>query len=74
MNERQARTVRNFLETLLYVRLLNCWVEPSDEIVSDGWVVGVNFNNDEGFYIRTIAEMQAPEFWEKLLTVSKNPV
>lgn len=74
MNERQARTVRNFLETLLYARLLNCWVEPSDEIVSDGWVVGVNFNNDEGFYIRTIAEMQSPDFWEKLLTVSKNPV
>lgn len=74
MNERQARTVRNFLETLLYARLLNCWVEPSDEIVSDGWVVGVNFNNDEGFYIRSITEMQAPEFWEKLLTKANEAV
>lgn len=74
MNERQARTVRNFLETLLYVRLLNCWVEPSDEIVSDGWVVGVNFGTDKDYYIQTVTEMQTPEFWEKLLTMKKDAV
>lgn len=74
MNEHQARTVRDFLETLLRTRLLNCWVEPSDEIVSDGWTVFFNFDNKQDYYIQTVAEMQTPEFWEKLLTVSKNPV
>ena len=74
MNERQARTVRNFLETLLYARLLNCWVEPSDEIVSDGWVVYLNFNSNDECRIRHIAELQATEFWEKLLTMANEPV
>lgn len=78
MNEQQARTVRNFLEVLLHVKLLNCWVElwvePSDEIVDGGWAVYLNFNSNDECRIRHIAELQATEFWEKLLTMANEPV
>lgn len=74
MNEDEARQTELFLEVLFGKKLLNCWIEPSDSVVSDGWAVFFNFDNKKDYYIQSIAEMQAPEFWEKLLTVSKNPV
>lgn len=72
MNEHQAMQVRNFLQVLFGEKLLNCWIEPSD--FSHGWAVFFNFNTREDCYIRTVAEMQAPNFWEKLLTKANETV
>lgn len=74
MNEYQVVQVRNFLEVLFGNKLLNCWIEPSDSVVSDGWTVFFNFNTKEDCYIQTVAEMQAPDFWEKLLTKANETV
>ena len=74
MNEYQARATREFLEVLLRHNFLNIWIEPSDSIISDGWTVFFNFDNKKDYYIQSVAEMQAPEFWEKLLTTAKGVV
>lgn len=74
MNEHQATQVRNFLEVLFGKKLLNCWIEPSNAVVSDGWAVFFNFDNKKDYYIQSVVEMQAPEFWEKLLTKANEAV
>ena len=74
MNEHQATQVRNFLQVLFDEKLLNCWIEPSDSVVSDGWTVFFNFDNKKDYYIQSVAEMQTPEFWEKLLTKANEAV
>lgn len=74
MNEHQATQVRNFLEILFGKKLLNCWIEPSDAMIEDGWTVFFNFDNKRDYYIQSIIQMQFPEFWEKLLTVTNETV
>lgn len=75
MNEHQATQVRNFLEVFLGRKLLNCWIEPCDEIVIGGCAVCFNFDTISDYsYIQSIAEMQALEFWEKLLTKANEAV
>lgn len=74
MNEHQATQVRNFLQVLLDDKLLNCWIEPSDSVVNDGWTVFFNFDTKEDCYIQSLVQMQFPEFWEKLLTKANETV
>ena len=74
MNEYQAIQVRNFLEVLFGNKLLNCWIEPSDCRWDNGCTVFFNFNTKEDCYIQTVAEMQFPDFWEKLLTKANEAV
>ena len=74
MNEHQAMQVQRFLEVLFGKKLLNCWIEPSDAMVKDGWTVFFNFDNKKDYYIQSVAEMQTPEFWEKLLTKANEAV
>lgn len=74
MNEYEARKVEKFIEILFGDKLLNLWIEPSDSIISDGWVVFFNFDRKKDYYIQSVAEMRAPEFWEKLLTKANEAV